>query len=36
MASASFTRSPRSSFGTFFTRRPYSTLSATVMCGNSA
>ena len=26
----------RSAFGTFFTRRPYSTFCCTVMCGNSA
>ena len=32
----SSTRARRSSFGTFLTRRPYATFSATVMCGNSA
>jgi hypothetical protein len=34
--SDSSTRAWRSVFGTFLIRRPYSTFSATVMCGKSA
>ena len=36
ISSASCARRRRSAFGTFVIRRPYSTLSATDMCGNSA